>query len=202
MKFKDLYTQLTANKYYVFSSKDIGVFYSEEGAANINVMLSRWKKKGWVLSLKKGIYELSYPGDYLIPDLYIANRLYAPSYVSLETALSNYNIIPEVSMTVTSITTKPTRRFTNKHGLFIYRTISSAAFSGYYIEEERGFPVFIAEPEKAFVDYLYFKVFYDKSINLKEARIDWGIVSKLNKRKMARYANLYNLSLRSINDYI
>ena len=100
MKFNDLYRRLEQDKYYLFSFKDILTFFPQESKDNLKKMISRWKEKGWLAALKRECYELSYPKDFNIPDFYIANRLYAPSYVSLETALSNYSIIPEVSMAV------------------------------------------------------------------------------------------------------
>lgn len=202
MNFNDLYKKLEKNKYYVFSYKDIMSFYPREKSYNIKKMLYRWKKKGWFSSLKKGLYELTYPKDFIIPDMHIANKLYSPSYVSLETALSNYSIIPEVSMAVTSITTKPTRRFKNKHGLFIYRTIKTNCFAGYYVERHGNFDILIAEPEKAFADYLYFKTYRSKKFNLKEERLDKDIISRLNKRKLYKYTRLYNMNPKEIYAYL
>jgi len=57
-----------------------------------------------------------------VPEYFLANRLYAPSYVSLENALSFYGIIPEEAAAVSSVTTKPTRVFRNHYGTFTYRT--------------------------------------------------------------------------------
>ena len=128
--------------------------------------------------------------------------MYEPSYVSLETALSHYSIIPEVSMTVTSVTVKPTRRFRNRHGLFIYRTVKPAAFSGYYIERQGGFDVFIAEPEKALVDFLHFKTYRNKAFDYGEERLDKDSISRLNNKKINAYAKLYNLDLKGLHAYL
>lgn len=202
MNFKELYRTIEKNKYYVFSYEDIISFYPQERRNSLKKLLYTWKNKGWVYALKRGLYELTYPKDFIIPDMYISNRLYSPSYVSLETALSNYSIIPEVSMAVTSITTKPTRRFKNKHGLFIYHTVKPEAFTGYYVEKQGSFDTLIAEPEKALIDYLYFKTYHNKKLNLEDERLDRGIISKLNKRKLKKYADLYNLSLEELYAYL
>lgn len=202
MNFKDLYRALEKNRYYVFSQDDILSFYQNEKKCNLKKMISRWKEKGWIYSLKKGLYELTYPKDFNIPDTYVANKLYSPSYVSLETALSNYSIIPEVSMAVTSISTKPTRRFKNKHGLFIYRTIKPGAFAGYYVEKYGIFDILIAEPEKALIDYLYFKRYSNKRLNLKDERLDKDVISRLNKKKINKYAKLYHLNLEEFYAYL
>jgi predicted transcriptional regulator of viral defense system len=202
MDFKELYKTLEKNKYYIFSYKDILSFYPKEKRYNLKMAIYRWKKKGWIYPLKRELYELSYPKDFIIPDIYIANKLYNPSYVSLETALSNYSIIPEVSMAVTSITTKPTRRFRNKHGLFIYRTVKPSAFTGYYVEKMGAFDILIAEPEKALVDYIYFKMYHKKKFRLKDERLDKNMTSRLNQKKLERYAKLYNINLKEIYAYL
>ena len=202
MNFKDLYRVLEKNRYYIFSQDDILSFYQNEKKYNLKRMISRWKGKGWIYSLKKGLYELTYPKDFNIPDMYIANRLYNPSYVSLETALSNYSIIPEVSMAVTSISTKPTRRFKNKYGLFIYRTVKPDAFAGYYVEKYGIFDILIAEPEKALVDYLYFKRYSRERLNLKDERMDKDVISRLKKKKLNKYAKLYHLNLEEFYAYL
>ena len=160
--------------------------YPGEKRDNLKNMLHRWKEKGWVYTLKKGLYEMNYPDDPGIPDMRIANVLYSPSYVSLETALSHYNIIPEVAVSVTSVTTKPTRTFRNRHGLFTYHTVRPGAFAGYYVMKERKFDILIAEPEKALVDYLHFA-------DVRNERIDKKVVSKLNRGKIMRYAALYKM---------
>jgi predicted transcriptional regulator of viral defense system len=198
MNFKDLYRTIEKNRYYVFSHEDILSFYPEERKDNLKRLIYAWKDKGWIYALKRGLYELTYPKDFVIPDMYIANRLYSPSYISLETALSNYSIIPEVSMAVTSIATKPTRRFKNKHGIFVYRTVRPGAFTGYYVERQGFFDILIAEPEKALIDYIYFKTYRNKKFNLEDERIDKDIVSKLNKKKLDRYSRQYNIDLRGL----
>jgi predicted transcriptional regulator of viral defense system len=198
MDFKSLYRQLEEKHYYVFSYEDILCFYPEEKRSNLKRMLHRWKKKGWIYALKRGLYELTYPKDFIIPDMHIANRLYNPSYISLETALSYYSIIPEISMAVTSITTKPTRRFKNKHGLFIYRTVKSDAFSGYYIEKQDNFDIIIAEPEKALVDFLYFRTYKNRKVNIRGERLDKKVILQLNRKKLYSYAKSYGIELKKV----
>ncbi len=203
MRFEAFYKTLDKNKLYVFSYADILSFFPRKNKAEFKKMFFRWRKKGWIQRLKRGLYELTYPRDFVIPDVYIANKLYSPSYISLETALSDYSIIPQVSMAVTSITTKPTRRFKNKHGLFIYRTVKPAAFGGYYIERQKDFDIFLAEPEKAFVDYLYFENYPgNKKANIKDKRMDREALKRLSKKKLDKYAAVYGLDLKEVYAYL
>lgn len=142
----------------------------------------RHVKDRFIIKLKKGLYSLE---TYLPSELEIANRVYSPSYVSLEYAMMYYGIIPETVYTITSVTTKSTREFVINNISYTYRKIKKDAFKGYLRKSIDGNIVLIAEPEKAFVDYLYFvdlgqKVVYD--------RID---VSKLSKNKLIEYTKLF-----------
>ena len=73
-----------------------------------SVFISRNLKSGLFLKLRNNYYMLQ---DSHLPLYAIANRLYRPSYISLESALSHYGMIPEVVYQVTSVTPKPTREF-------------------------------------------------------------------------------------------
>lgn len=202
MEFKLLYKRLEQAKYYVFTFEDALAFFPDETKTNLKRMLFRWKSKGWLSALKKGVYELTYPRDFNIPDMYVANRLYEPSYVSLETALSAYSVIPEVSMAVTSISTKATRRLKNKHGLFVYHTVNPSAYTGYRIQKQNGIDIRIAEPEKALVDYLYFKTYRGENLDFAQERLDKAAIRRLNKKKLNRYAGLYGLDLKELYAYL
>jgi predicted transcriptional regulator of viral defense system len=198
MKFINVYRTLEANNLFVFSFDDLLLLYPDETKKNLRKVMYRWKRKGWVASLKKGLYEIAYPKPLNIPDFYVANKMYQPSYVSLETALSFYSVIPEVSMAVTSITTKPTRKYKNRHGLFLYRTVRSELFKGYSIEENKGFLILIAEPEKAFIDYLYYQNYRKKKFRMPDQRFDKEKIKVFNKKKITEYAKLYDLNAREI----
>lgn len=118
--------------------------------------MSRWVKSGRLIQLKRGLYifnELDQGRG--VARLFIANKLYEPSYISMETALSLYGIIPEGVSVATSITAKVTRRFDNEAGHFLYQHVKPSAFRGFRQESMDGCPVFIAEPEKAVLDFLY-----------------------------------------------
>ncbi|MFA5271667.1 MAG: hypothetical protein WC412_04930 [Candidatus Omnitrophota bacterium] len=119
--------------------------------------LTRWEKKGHILKLKRGIYLLNQYDRKVTPSrFYLANQLYEPSYVSLESALSLYGIIPERTASITSVATKKTTRFRNEFGDFIYQHMKPQAFKGFIlIREDNGLEAFVAKPEKAVVDFLY-----------------------------------------------
>lgn len=203
MRFEEVYKELAGKKYYVFSCEDVCAFFPGEKKTTVKQHLSRWKKSGLVASLRKNLYELTFPKPYGLADMYLANKMYAPSYVSLETALSHYSMIPEVSMAVVSITAKPTRRFKNKRGLFIYRSIQTKAFCGYTIENHNGFDVLIAEPEKALADFIYFKTLRSGGFDIEALRLDKKKISRLDKKKLDTYGRLYGIDMKAVlRDYL
>ena len=147
-----------------------------------SVFISRNVKSGLFLKLRNNYYMLkdSHPSLYLI-----ANKLYQPSYISLESALSHYGIIPEVVYAVTSVTPKPTREFKTPKGVFSYQRIKKGIFAGYSPVTLEGHVVLLAEPEKALADYLYFvdlkKTLLNDRLNLK----------RINKGKLLKYVRIF-----------
>ncbi len=145
-------------------------------------ILEKYTEGGVFMRLKKGLYALKrrMPGEGEI-----ANALYKPSYISFEYALAKYGIIPESVYSITSATTKPTREFTVGGRAFSFYTIKKKAFAGYRLIKEEGRGVLIAEPEKAFVDYLYFVSLGKRSWN------DRFYTADLDRKKIKEYAALY-----------
>lgn len=134
------------------------------------------------LKLRNGLYALRVD---LPSEGAIANRLYAPSYVSFEYAMARYGLIPESVYAVTSATTRITRNFIVNHKSFEYARIKKQAYRGYRAEKIDGTIVLIAEPEKALVDYLYFVDLKLKGLN------DRLVTQRLNKKAVKEYAALY-----------
>lgn len=144
--------------------------------------IGRNVKSGLFLKLRNGYYVLkdSHPSLY-----FIANRLYQPSYISLETALSYHHLIPETVYSITSVTTKPTREFQTPCGVFSYQRIKQSVFTGYNPVEIDGELVLFAEPEKALADYLYFVDLEKTSLN------DRLNLRKIKKSKLTNYIKLF-----------
>lgn len=127
------------------------------------MFIARNVKSGLFVKLRNNFYLLK--DNNQASTYFIANKLYQPSYVSLETALAHYGIIPEVVYTITSVTSKPTREFVTPIWTFSYQRIKQEVFTGYRAMEFQGATVLFAEPEKALVDYLYFVDLKHVSLN-------------------------------------
>lgn len=193
MQYYSFSQELKKHKMYIFSLRDLENLFPKEKLKTLKNNLSRWASKGRITRLKRDLYELTeLDSDLKIPDLYIANRLYHPSYVSLETALSFYSIIPGVAVNVTSVTTRPTRTFKNKYGQFFYRSCQKKAFCGYYLMRYEGTKIYMADKEKALVDFLYYRLRSGRPLNLKEERLNEETLKELNWTKALKYAKIYN----------
>lgn len=157
--------------------------------------MNRWQKKGMIFKLKRGLYIFNERDRKIHPSrIFLANSLYSPSYVSTEYALGYYDLIPEKVEDVTSITTKKTAKFTNAFGAFLYQHLKTNLFFGFTeIEDENGLPVFIAEPEKAMLDFIYlnFRYFKDKGKDIFNLSYRFQNLEILKKRKLMDFAKKY-----------
>jgi len=117
----------------------------------------RWlEKNGHIIRLKRGLYvcnpEIT---EKALSTELIANHLYAPSYVSMSSALRYYGLIPEAVYTVQSMTIKHSRDFDTPLGRFEYTCLSREAFSvGLTSIKENNYAFVIATPEKALCDLI------------------------------------------------
>lgn len=145
--------------------------------------LEAYTKRGFLIRIKKGLYALK---EMVPSEEVIAGAIYRPSYISLEYALSRYGIIPEMSYTITSVTTRATASFSVRGKNFSYQKIKQKAFTGYAPEQAGGQTIFIADPEKALVDYLYFVSLGKKTMN------DRLMLSRLKREKLVSYARLFD----------
>jgi hypothetical protein len=111
------------------------------------------EKKGEIFSLKRGLYETDKNAD----PLSLAAAIVGSSYVSFQTALSYYDLIPERTPTIMSATFSlhKSKQFVNAFGTFVYQDIPSKAYPlGTLFIESQGRKIEIASPEKALCDTL------------------------------------------------
>ena len=129
-------------------------FYPDLKSAEKKVV---WlEKNGYIIRLKRGLYVVNpdYTGKRLSNEL-IANHLYAPSYVSMSTALRYYGLIPEAVYVNQSMTVKHSRSFQTPIGNYDYKYISREAFAvGVRTERFADYAFLIASPEKALCDLI------------------------------------------------
>ena len=111
---------------------------------------------GKIIRLKNGLYVVNPKVSRVaLSTELIANHLYFPSYISMQTALRYYGLIPEAVYTIQSMTLKRSRNFDTPVGRFVYKTIARKAFPvGIKSVNEHGFAFVMATPEKAICDLI------------------------------------------------
>lgn len=141
-----------------------------DNPAFLRRQVSTWIEKGYIIALKRGLYTLREQDRSNSFNLFfLANYIYQPSYISLESALSYYGIIPERVYGITSVSSRKTNVFENQYGQFIYRHMQMDLYGEYISKkDEFGNVYHIATLEKALIDFLYFKAMtlkkFDKTI--------------------------------------
>lgn len=150
--FRDL-----VKKYPIFRSNILP--HLDKHPATLRRQIVEWCDKKYIHQLKRGVYTLRDEDRAVkFSSYFLANNLYTPSYISLETALSYYGFIPERVETVTSISSKKTQRFTNNYRNFVYHHIAADLYGDFVTtKDEYGNNFFIATPERAIIDFLYLK---------------------------------------------
>lgn len=156
--------------------------------------LTRWVKQGLLVKLRQGFY--SFPSLKKQPDfaLYVSNRIYKPSYISLHYALAFYGIIPEAVTQITAVSAMKTTAFENDFGTFSYKKIKENLFFGYELKLLENRNILFATPEKALLDLLYLYPFYNSNEEMEDLRLDEDYltnhldVTRLNEY-LARFQN-------------
>lgn len=185
------YLKLRENlkNFTIFTLNDIKKIDPDFGRSRLN----EWQKKGYIKKIIKNYYIFS---DLKINDTVIfeiANKIYAPSYISLEMALSYYNLIPESVYVITSVSTRRTYNFNTNIGVFNYRNIRPNVFFGYNIIKNNNNYYKIACPEKAILDFLYYRSDLYNESNIELIRINVEEFKEvINQKKFEEYLRIFN----------
>jgi predicted transcriptional regulator of viral defense system len=155
---------------------------------NVRRQLSRWTRAGWLFQLRRGVYALAPPYQKTKPHPFVvANALVRSSYVSLQSALAHYGMIPEYTPVVTSVTTARPGSWETPLGDYVFQHIKRGWFHGYQRLDLGGAQqAFVAWPEKALLDLVYLRPGADEPEYLAELRLQ--DLERLNLDRLARLA--------------
>jgi len=141
---------------------------------SLRVNLGRLNDKKVIKRICRGYYA----NPFNMPILEeISSQIYQPSYISLESALYSWGILSQIPYILTCVSTQLPRTFNTSFGTIEYRQIKKDLFWGFVSRE--GY--FIAEPEKALLDYLYLNK--GKHIDFSELNLN-----EINLTKLRSYA--------------
>lgn len=153
---------------------------------SIYVTLNRLVEKGILERIGTGIYRL-FTAKVSVEK--IAGSLYMPNYLSFESALSRHGILNLVPYTLTFATPRKTKRSVIEGRDVEFRQIKKDLFWGY--EMQGG--IYVAKPEKAFLDLVYLASRGIASIDLDEMnlkKLSMTTVKEFSKR-YPEYVRVY-----------
>ena len=141
--------QQKVNHLHTFTLQDLENLFQKVDRSQ----LSRWESRGWLIRISDGLYAL----DTKRLDVHLLANEITPSYISLEYALSYYQMIPEIVRVVTSITAGSSREEKTPVGMFLYQKVKPELVTGYVLKKSTFNDVAfkIATPEKAMFDLAY-----------------------------------------------
>ena len=166
MKFEDLLTLIGEQPFF-----ETGLLLAGNvDPIDVRRQLSRWVRSGRIRQLRRGLYTLAPPYQNIIPHPFlIANALMPGSYVSAQSALAFYGLIPEYTPQTLSVTML---RPSQWDGGFHFQHLAPHLFFGYQLVElSQGQQAFIAMPEKALLDLTHLTPNSDSSNYLSQLRL-------------------------------
>ena len=189
------------SEFGIFSTDDIKKYFPDFDHRR----LSEWQDKEYITKIRNSWY--CFP-EYTRNEnslLLTANLIHFPSYISLETALSWYQIVPEGASSITSVTTNKPRHYKTPLGDYFYNTIKPSLFFGYkFIEFDvysgsRSFSnkiytrhIKIADIEKTILDFFYLNHHYNNEYDIRELRFNPIVLrDDLNKDKFYQYLDIF-----------
>jgi predicted transcriptional regulator of viral defense system len=151
--------------------------------------LTEWQQKGLVQQVIRGYYVWDDFDDNMENWWAVAGKIYAPSYVSLQSALQWYQAIPEGVFSITSVSTLKTAQFSTASLHFSFRHIKPTVFLGYAVHHApNGMPYCMASPEKALLDMLYLNRHLTDTADFESLRLNRQVL--LEKLQMDTMATL------------
>ncbi|OGS17509.1 MAG: hypothetical protein A2219_05685 [Elusimicrobia bacterium RIFOXYA2_FULL_50_26] len=166
--------------------------------------LTRMIKTGEITKVKRGLYVSPSSTAFSLKTL--ANKIYGPSYISFEYALSWYGLIPERVHTITSASMgkNKTRIFSTPLGAFSYQSIMAGVYPyGISRMDEDGSPFLVATKEKAICDLLSKRggltsIKELKTVIYEDLRIEENMLFSLNPGDIEFLAPLYGKTAVSL----
>ena len=167
---------LQASGKQIFSSADLQKLLGVAETNYMKVLAGRLVKEGVLERVMRGRYVLSSnkPSDFAL-----ANALYQPSYISLDSALNYYGILIQSPQQIMSVTTNATKRIKVKGKTCAYMHLDQKYFTDY----QKIDGMLIASPEKALIDTIFFAALGRSVLAIEELQLQ-----SIDKKKVKEIA--------------
>lgn len=181
----------------LFSTQDVLKSYPHFDARR----LVEWQRKGYIQRVANRWY--LFRGTTLDEQLlwWTANRIYQPSYLSLESALSFHGVIPEGVYSMTSVSSRKTQTFHTPLTSFTYRHVKPALYFGYQVlrsplpNSAVDRPILMAYLEKALLDYCYLNPNLDTVAHFAATRFNAALLrTQLDHAQLQTYLQLFEVN--------
>lgn len=160
MRDTELLKSLRSTPKSFFTLSDLEKFTGLD-RKSLYVSLNRWVKKGVLARAGRNIYVIA--GEPVRLEA-IAGQSYFPCYLSFESALSRFGVLNLIPYSLSFATTRKTKSVTLLDRRVDYRHLKAELYFGFTNEEG----LYIAEPEKALLDLVYFSSFGKTTIPSEE----------------------------------
>ena len=162
----------------LFTVDDLGKILNIK-EKSLRTVIYRLSRRGVIRKLGGGWYSVY--GTIVTPEQ-IASQIYHPSYLSLKTVLSKDGIINQIPRQIYSISLNKSYKIKINGVFLVYRQIKRELFFGFYQKENQ----YIAYPEKALLDLLYFISRGIETVSFQELDL-----SRLNRKKLFKWVKPY-----------
>lgn len=137
----------------VFSTTDIKKRFPDFDGRR----LVEWQQKRYIIKLRREYYCFADRRKEESFLFFASNKIYSPSYISLESALAYYGLIPEGVFLTSGISSGNTAKYQTPFGEFSYNHLKPSLFFGYRLIRINDSTIKMADPEKALLDFIYLK---------------------------------------------
>jgi hypothetical protein len=185
-----LRTQISSD---VFTDTEVAMILSGTPARRY-ALIKRALARGDLLQLRRGVYCFGSEYQRQAPNLFeLAQKIYGPSYISLESALSFHGWIPEATYTTTSVCSKRSKDFDTPLGLFSFTRIPGCNMLGVQRLTDGPAVMLMADPSKALIDYIYVNKLGAHSLHevASSLRIEPRLSATFSRDLLVEVADLY-----------
>jgi predicted transcriptional regulator of viral defense system len=156
----------------------------------VRLQLSRWVNSKRILQLRRGLYAVAPPYQKTpLHPFQVANHLQRASYVSLQSALAYYELIPDTVNTTVSVSTGRPEHLETPLGGFEFRHVKPGLLFGYQMVDLGGQSALVATPEKALLDLIYLQPGGESEAYLQELRLQ--NLERLDLNRLKQYAGMF-----------
>ena len=158
---------------------------------SVHAGLQRQAKKGFVERAARNLYLNKLARGFDLREL--AGVLRPTSYVSLESALAEWGVSSQLPSLVTCVSASYVRDVKTPSVHITFHKIKKELYWGFSEKKGRYLSYNLAEPEKALLDWIYFRRAEGLPVSLDEIRFE-----SLNRSRLLEYSQKYPLPVQKI----